>query len=451
MRKIQILAFVYLCVLLGGLWGYGVGKYAWWPASLITEVTEFAAGDDEEANTSFVEKIQNDTGVKPTRKLVRYNARETHPDRTYAEVALPGKKARRQDPLVHLAENAPKRLRVVYGSFDMENSLNGAVLLDERGQVLWYWDVNQDGLDWKLNAPEERAFPHGLIVEPNGDIIFTFDNGSSIQRFDKCSKRIWATRSGADHSLAKDSKGQVWTIVTPKRMSVFNAKTGKHIRAINMEKFMAKNPEIDPLGLRQKDYGRRWAWAEKGGSYWHPNDVEPLPKSLASVFPQFEVDDLLVSFRSINGVFVVSPKTFKIKWWRLGAWRRQHDPDWQPDGTITVYNNNMHRGVSSIVKIDPRTFATKTLYDGQAEKFYTWMRGKHEVLDDGSITISSPQQGRVFEVNAKGEVVFEFVNRYDKDNALLVSELIALPLDYFGDSLKRTMLTADGGTQDETV
>ena len=63
------------------------------------------------------------------------------------------------------------------------------------------------------------------------------------------------------------------------------------------------------------------------------------------------------------------------------------------------------------------------------------MRGKHEVLDDGGITISSPQQGRVFEVDAKGEVVFEFVNRYDADNALLVSELIALPLDYFGDSL----------------
>ena len=95
----------------------------------------------------------------------------------------------------------------------------------------------------------------------------------------------------------------------------------------------------------------------------------------------------------------------------------------------------MHRGVSSIVKIDPKTYATKTLYDGRAEKSLHLDAGHMSVLDDGGITISSPQQGRVFEVNAKGEVVFEFVNRYDKDNALLVSELIALPLDYFGDSL----------------
>ena len=58
------------------------------------------------------------------------------------------------------------------------------------------------------------------------------------------------------------------------------------------------------------------------------------------------------------------------------------------------------------------------------------------MLNNKHIAISSPQQGRVFEVDESGEVVFEFVNRYDDKRTLIVSELLTLPLDYFGDNLK---------------
>ena len=51
------------------------------------------------------------------------------------------------------------------------------------------------------------------------------------------------------------------------------------------------------------------------------------------------------------------------------------------------------------------------------------------------MTLSSPQQGRVFEVNAKGEVVFEFVNRYDDQHSMLVSELVTLPTGHFKPSV----------------
>ena len=59
------------------------------------------------------------------------------------------------------------------------------------------------------------------------------------------------------------------------------------------------------------------------------------------------------------------------------------------------------------------------------------MRGKHELLSNGHLVLSSPQQGRVFELNQDGEVVFEFVNRYDEQKSMLVSELLTLPIDYF--------------------
>ena len=74
-------------------------------------------------------------------------------------------------------------------------------------------------------------------------------------------------------------------------------------------------------------------------------------------------------------------------------------PDWLPNGKISIFNNNMHRGVSNIVEIDPKTYKQRVVYDGKNEGFYTWMRGKHERLEGGHIALSSPQQGRVFEVN----------------------------------------------------
>ena len=78
-----------------------------------------------------------------------------------------------------------------------------------------------------------------------------------------------------------------------------------------------------------------------------------------------------------------------------------------------------------------RTQEKTAIFDGKKENFYTWMRGKHEILSNGHIALSSPQQGRVFEVDQKGEVVFEFVNHYDDQKSMLVSELITLPTEFF--------------------
>ena len=156
---------------------------------------------------------------------------------------------------------------------------------------------------------------------------------------------------------------------------------------------------------------------------------------LAAAFPQFTAGDLLVSARSLDLVAVIDPTTLRVKCWHNGPWVRQHDPDWLPDGTISVYDNQMRDGHSigrsRIIVIAPATFQTKTLFDGRPVQTYSAIRGKHQILSDGSLLITLSQQGRVLHITRDGRVIMGFPNRFNQRRNLLLSEMQFFAADFF--------------------
>ena len=173
----------------------------------------------------------------------------------------------------------------------------------------------------------------------------------------------------------------------------------------------------------------------------HGNDIEPLPEALASLFPGFAPGDLLVSFRTQNLVFVLDPETLKVKWWRIGAWDRQHDPDWEVDGRIGVYSNNAATAFrsgdgdqySDIVAIDPVTMDYSVILRGDDYGFFSAVNGDHQRTAFGTRMVTSTTQGWAFEVDQDGKIVSAFLNVYDaqEEQSLNISEAHHLPLDYF--------------------
>jgi len=338
--------------------------------------------------------------------------------------------------------------RILVGGFVINGEFQHAALaLSPELEVVKAWILTEKDIPGETPKPTFGKFLHGFALLKDESVIVTYDVGVSLQRFDRCGKRLWVIGGIFDHAVSLHESGNfVWTLrkhmkpgwLGDDELVKVDVSSGRVAQTITMDAIAAANPNLEILGAREKDIN--WAngnpkavrvkWLDDP---FHLNDVEPLPSAIADRFPGFEADDLLVSARSLNMVFVVDPDTLKVKWWRTGDWRRQHDPDWQPTGEITVYDNQMNHNYSRIMGIIPATQTTRVVLDGQSIDFYSRIRGKHQIAPTGDLLLTVPQQGRVIEIDSNGKTVLEIFNTRPgggKFNYPL-SEAIWFPSDAF--------------------
>jgi hypothetical protein len=245
---------------------------------------------------------------------------------------------------------------------------------------------------------------------------------------------LWQTPAKPHHSVFLDENGLVWTPTgaTPyppngivgfpysmDRIGAFDAETGKQVAEVSLSDSFH---DLNHPGLLQPN-------PANADDLLHTNDVEVLSAAMAPAFPMFRARDILISSRNLHQLWVLDGTTHQIKWTYAGAMRGQHDPDFEPDGTISVFDNratgeptaeNGYLGAlggSRIVAIDPATGKERVLYASDADNsFYSPFRGKHQMLANGNILITETDGGHVFEVTRQGRVVWSFINGWDKDH-----------------------------------
>ena len=127
--------------------------------------------------------------------------------------------------------------------------------------------------------------------------------------------------------------------------------------------------------------------------------------------------NILVSFRNISTVILIERATGDIIW-KLGAppLAQQHDPRPLPNGNVLIFDNGTHRRdhpaiFSRVIEVDPRTSEIVWQYRDRSlfEFFSPYISGAQR-LPNGNTLICEGCHGRIFEVTAGGEVVWEYVN-----------------------------------------
>ena len=309
-------------------------------------------------------------------------------------------------------------------------------LLDMDGKILHTWPVDYSRMV-KGGSPVE--FVHISTALPDGSLLVNFDRGTAMARIDACGDPMWTRTDMTYHHSIERADDGFWTWAEPKweggqdqYMVRFDPETGKTLESIGIiDDVVAKSPHNSvALTIPEGFAFDKRSDPDQTVDIIHPNDVEALTAAMAPAFPQFKAGDLLISLRNINLLAVIDRQTHDVLWAQYGPWKDQHDADFNPDGTISVFSNNIDRNRSSIIQVDPKTNQARDMFWGSGLDFDSYIMGKQQHLPNGNWLITSPIEGRVVEVDRSGKIVMEWNNILDKTYNSIITYAEFLPEGY---------------------
>jgi hypothetical protein len=146
----------------------------------------------------------------------------------------------------------------------------------------------------------------------------------------------------------------------------------------------------------------------------HTNSVEYIDAAKARNFPEAQAGDVLLSFRDLSTIAVLSIDRGEIVWAARGPWLWQHDASLLPNGHITLFDNLggfQNDNGARVLEVDPATSEVVWSYAGDAaHPVHSPLRSSAQPLPNGNILVTESDAGRVFEVARNGDIVWNFVN-----------------------------------------
>jgi hypothetical protein len=361
-------------------------------------------------------------------------------------------------------------LVLLAGFFDEENQIR---LVARDGSVVWTWS-----LDYFDHFPDAtaRACPlasplqvdtHGVHVTPRGEVVFNYEYCGTV-KLDQCGEPIWRIPKQTHHSVVPAEAGGYWVLgrdqwlasEDPGRLAPLTTEAvyptiledtllrisddGEILEEISIPGVMRENG-LEAVLTANAGLVFPLTDTVTGWELVHANKAAELPSDLAASYPQFAAGDLAISLRGRNLVFVFDPATREMKWHQIGPWLRQHDPEFRPDGRLSIFNNNVYITAyeneqtilstpftTNIMAVDPETGETEVIFgEAPGQEMLSVLRGDHQLLDDDGMLITEFDAGRVLEVDADGEVVWEYVNHYDDDFVGEITNASVYPAGYF--------------------
>ena len=414
-------------------WGIGVAGFSLFPYQLISEplsdLQRWINGSAEGERLSFGEKIEA--------LLIDPELRVSGESKISERLKLPLKPVR--DPQ-GLLKQSPRKLSY-YSTYapgyyllfyipHLPDAYFGALILSGDGEV-------KRVIKRPISGRGRRVLGQGGVTE---DGLLIFNSYFSLYVTDICGEqRLHIPMEGEQtfsqgigegfHHKASGEGSLIWTWFG-NNLRQYDVKTQNLKREISLTEIVAANPELSLFesrliksnhrgGVGQWKYNdlRNGLTLQKVSLHdpFHQNDVDVLTAERAQRFPFFLAGDLLLSFRSINLIVVIDPKTLKVKWHHSGHFSRQHDPDWGVNGEIIIYDNRSHQKYSRILSIDPQSQRIKTLIDGKEWGFYQFAQGNQHLSDESRVLFTNNSEA-AHATNDRLDFYFKYEN--DKGKAL---------------------------------
>lgn len=312
-----------------------------------------------------------------------------------------------------------------------------ASLIDMNGHAVHKWalsfgDVWPDPPHVFDPVEESRIYWRLAHVFPNGDLLALYVGhddtpwGYGLVKMDKDSNMIWsyAGRTHHDFDIAKDGKIYLLTheILTDPIDGISSIKPPyiqDYAVVLSPEgEELAKYPLYE--AIRDSDYGRLFRLMRtlrargNDGDFLHTNSIAAIERVHKGPDISFEPGQILLSFRNLDTIAVLDPKTGALSWALNGPWDAQHDADLLENGRILIFDNNGYIGAggpSRVIEFDPFTEQVHWSYTGDRENhFESFVRSRQQRLPNGNTLITESDRGRLFEVTSDKEIVWEFFN-----------------------------------------
>jgi hypothetical protein len=304
--------------------------------------------------------------------------------------------------------------------------MDGQVLHSWRRPFSTVWHQTADG-----RRPQADAYVYfrKAVVYPNGDLLAVYEGagdtpyGYGLIKLDRDSNVIWSYRGHAHHDVAIGPDGRIYALtqeVVDRPLAGFDnlaqprlddflvvlSPDGRELRKISLIEAVAASE------YRQLLHGvSAYAVADP----LHTNAVEVITGEAGRNFASGAAGQILLSFRELGAIGVLDPDSGRLVHAIEGYWLGQHDPDLLPNGNILLFDNYGYferpEGRSRVLEFDPKSMAIVWQYAGSVRfPFESAIRSSQQRLANGNTLITESSGGRVLEVTAAGEIVWQFLN-----------------------------------------
>lgn len=329
--------------------------------------------------------------------------------------------------------------------FDAERALAGytlytsgdgpqARLISMEGELLHQWSLPYSRI-WEEGRaavtrpqPDELIFMRKARLLPDGDLLAIYEAagdspyGYGMVRMDADSNPIWTYLEHTHHDfdLAPDGR-----IVALTHEFVWEGPAPlEHLDRPYLDDFVVVlSPEGEELAkvslVAALERSRFHAFLYVMPHFsmadpLHTNTVGYIDAATAAVFPHGEEGQVILSFRDVGVIAVLDIEREEIVWATRGPWMGQHHPSLLDNGNILLFDNRGGQrpgNASRILEIEPRSEGIVWRYEGtEAEPFDSPLRAEAFRLANGNTLITESDGGRLFEVDAEGEIVWEYLN-----------------------------------------